>query len=203
MTGRKRETMKTIIIIGIIFCVYKIISKLSAESKERKQEEERQRIHEEQAAIRAEQARQREEIKAQIERNKLEVKERIEAEKRRIEWQKRQDEINRKAEAERIRLAKEQERQAAILERHEAEIRKAQFTASQALADIDFQKDRLADLESQLDYLLLLQAGTIPGSKEHDKYQKRIVTLHNQIHTAESKLNKAKFYHSEAQRKLA
>lgn len=188
--------MKTLLIIAALFCVYKLISKLSAESKERKQEEERQRIRDEQAAIRAEQERQKAQIRAEIERAKLETHERIEAEKRRIEWQKRQDAIN-------ARLEKEQERQAKELERHEAEIRKAQFTASQALADIDFQKDRLADLESQLDYLLLLQAGTVPGSKEHDKYQKRIVTLHNQIHTAESKLNKAKFYHSEAQRKLA
>ena len=188
--------MKIILFCGIIYCIVKIIGKLNEREKQN-------RIVREQDALREEQTRQREQLRAEIERAKLETKERIEAEKRRLEWQKRQDEINRKAEAERIRLAKEQERQAAVLERHEEAIRKAQFTADQALADIDFQKDRLADLESQLDYLLLLQSGTVPGSKEHDKYQKRIVTLHNQIHTAESKLNRAKFLHSEATRKLA
>lgn len=203
MTGRKRETMKTIIIIGIIFCVYKIISKLSAESKERKQEEERQRIQEEQAALRAEQARQREEIKVQIERNKLEVKERIEAEKRRIEWQKRQDEINRKAEAERIRLAKEQERQAAILERHEAEIRKAEFTYRQMKREWEFLLDRLNQQEAQRDFLLKTQEASTPGSKEFESAQRKLIVLENQIHTTKSKYNKAVFAAKEAQRKLA
>ena len=194
--------MKTIIIIGIIFCVYKIISKLSAESKERKQEEERQRIRDEQASIRAEQARQREEIKAQIERNKLEVKERIEAEKRRIEWQKRQDEINRKAEEDRIRIGKEQARQAEQLERHEAELRKAWFEIEQNKADIDFLQERTSELYAQIDYYTLLQAGTIPGSKEHSKYQSKIVTLHNQVHTAENKLRRAEWCKAEAERKM-
>lgn len=195
--------MNTLLIIGIIFCVYKLISKLSAESKERQQEADRQRIREEQASIRAEQARQREEIKAQIERNKLEVKERIEAEKRRIEWQKRQDEINRKAESERIRLAKEQERQAAILEKHEEMLRKHEFQLRQAKRDIDFLKDRLAQQESMKDYLLLQQNGTVPGSKEHDAIQKKIIVLDNQIHQTISKYNKAVFTAKEVKRKMA
>ena len=187
--------MKTIIIIGIIFCVYKIISKLSAESKERQHEAERQRIRDEQAAIRAEQERQKAQIRAEIERAKLETHERIEAEKRRIEWQKRQDAIN-------ARLEKEQERQAKEIERHEAELRKARFEIEQNKADVDFLQERTSELYAQIDYYTLLQAGTIPGSKEHSKYQSKIVTLHNQIHTAENKLRRAEWCKAEAERKV-
>lgn len=188
--------MKTLLIIGILFCVYKIISKLSAESKER------QCIRDEQASIRAEQERQKAQIRAEIERAKLETHEHIEAEKRRIEWQKRQDAINRKAEQDRIRIEKEQARQAEQLERHEAELRKARFEIEQNSADIAFLQERTSELYAQIDYYTLLQAGTIPGSKEHSKYQSKIVTLHNQVHTAENKLRRAEWCKTEAERKM-
>lgn len=220
MTGRKREAMKTIIIIGIIFCVYKIISKLSAESKERQQEAERQRIQEEQAALRAEQARQREEIKAQIERNKLEVKERIEAEKRRIEWQKRQDAIN-------TRLEKEQERQAKELERHDEMINKMQFKLDQALEDIPMLKRQLSVLYAQMnimqddldsanravewDEFLIREGGnSVVSIKELEAHRKakaqaenKILTQEKKIRTVEKQLAKAEFDRDAAKRKLA
>ncbi len=191
--------MKTILIIGIIFCVYKILSALSERSKA---ERERQRIRDEQASIRAEQERQKAQIRAEIERAKLETHERIEAEKSRLAWQKRQDEINRKAEQDRIRIEKEQQRQAEQLERHEAELRKARFEIEQNRADIDFLQERTSELYAQIDYYTLLQAGTVPGSKEHSKYQSKIVTLHNQIHTAENKLRRAEWCKAEAERKM-
>lgn len=188
--------MTTIIITaGIIYCLVKILSALSARWKEQERKAEVQRI-------RDEQTRQREQIKTEIERAKLETKERIEAEKRRLEWQKRQDEINRKAEQDRIRIEKEQARQAEQLERHEAELRKARFEIEQNKADIDFLQERTSELNAQIDYYTLLQAGTVPGSKEHSKYQSKIVTLHNQVHTAENKLRRAEWCKAEAERKM-
>lgn len=194
--------MKTILIIAALYCAYKILTAVSEHNKEAARKSEAERIRKEQAAIRAEQARQREQIKMQIEWAKLETKERIETEKRRIEWQKRQDAINRQAEQDRIRLAKEQERQAAILVRHEAEIRKAQHDIKLFSADIDAMEQRTADLYARLDYFLLMQAGTIPGSAEHDKYQSKIIVLRNQIHTAENKLRRTEWCKSEAERKM-
>lgn len=187
--------MKTILVIGILFCVYKILSALSAKRKEQERKAEVQRI-------RDEQTRQREQIKTQIERNKLEVKERIEAEKRRLEWQKRQDEINRKAEQDRIRIEKEQAQQAERMDKLEAEQRKARFEIEQNSADIAFLQERTSELYAQIDYYTLLQAGTVPGSKEHSKYQSKIVTLHNQVHTAENKLRRAEWCKAEAERKM-
>ena len=187
--------MKTILIIAAIFCVYKILSGLSARQKEAARKSEAERIRQEQEAIRAEQARQREQIKAQIERAKLETKERIEAEKRRIEWQKHQDSIN-------LKMAKEQQRQAEVLEKHEEMLRKHEFQIRQAKRDIEFLKDRLAQQESMKDYLLLQQNSLIPGSKEHDAIQKKIITLDNQIHTTKSKYHRAVFQMSEARRKV-
>ena len=195
--------MTTIIITaGIIYCLVKILSGLSARRKEAARKSEAERIRKEQAEIRAEQARQRDQIKAEIERAKLETKERIEAEKRRLEWQKRQDEINRRAERDRIRIEKEQQRQAERMEKLEAEQRKARYEIEQNRADIEAMKERTADLYARLDYFLLMQAGTIPGSAEHDKYQGKIIALRNQIHTAENKLRRAEWRKAEAERKM-
>lgn len=187
--------MKIVLIIAALYCLYKILSALSARRKKTERKAEVQRI-------RDEQTRQREQIKAEIERAKLETKERIEAEKRRLEWQKRQDEINRKAEQDRIRIEKEQQRQAERMDKLEAEQRKARFEIEQNSADIAFLQERTSELYAQIDYYTLLQAGTVPGSKEHSKYQSKIVTLHNQIHTAENKLRRAEWCKAEAERKM-
>ena len=181
--------MTTIIVILAIWGVYRLLKCTAERRQAERAERERQRIREEQAA-------QREEMRLMRERAKQETRKQIEAEKARIAWQKRQDAINRQAQAERERLRKEQERQA-------AEMEKMRHVLAQATADIDFLQDRTADLYAQLDYQLLLQAGTVPGSKQFEKYQSKIVTLKNQIHTAENKLSKAQWNRDTAQRKLA
>jgi len=181
--------MTTIIVILAIWGVYRLLKGTAERRQAERAEQERQRIREEQAA-------QREEMRLMRERAKQETRRQIEAEKARIAWQKRQDQINREAAQERERLRKEQERQA-------AEMEKMRHVLAQATADIDFLQDRTADLYAQLDYQLLLQAGTVPGSKQFEKYQSKIVTLKNQIHTAENKLSKAQWNRDTAQRKLA
>ena len=103
-------------------------------------------------------------------------------------WNAKQEAVNRK--------------QAEINRKTEERLRKAEFTLSQAIGDIEFQKDRLAQLDAQRDYLMLLQSGTVPGGKEHTKYQTKIMTIDNQIHATENKLGKAEFNKAEAERKL-
>ena len=181
--------MNILIFAALIWAVCKLISAASRKAQADRAERERERIREEQAA-------QREEMRLMRERAKAETRRQIEAEKARIAWQKRQDAINRQAQAERERLRKEQVRLAEEQER-------MKHVLSQATADIDFLQDRTADLYAQLDYQLLLQAGTVPGSKQFEKYQSKIVTLKNQIHTAENKLSKAQWNRDTAQRKLA
>ena len=188
--------MTTVIIILAIWGIYRLLKGTAERRQAERAEREQQRIREEQAA-------QREEMRLMRERAKAETRRQIEAEKARIAWQKRQDAINRQAQAERERLRKEQERQAKEQERQAAEMEKMRHVLAQATADIDFLQDRTADLYAQLDYQLLLQAGTVPGSKSFEKYQSKIVTLKNQIHTAENKLSKAQWNRDTAQRKLA
>lgn len=100
------------------------------------------------------------------------------------------------------KILREQERQNKELEKHEKRINDLEFKAEQAESDIEFQTDRLADLEAALDYALMQRDSAIPGTKTFEKYQARIVTLKNQIHTAESKLNRANHIKSEAEREI-
>ena len=100
------------------------------------------------------------------------------------------------------RLAKEQERQAAQLAKHEEEIRKMKFRAEQADADIEHLNSTLDEMYAMLDYLKLEQSGTTPGGKEWVKYQNKIISFENRAHSAETKLAKAKHTKAEAERKL-
>ena len=186
--------MKTILIIAAIFCVYKILAGLSARQKEAARKSEAERIRKEQESIRAEQARQREQIRASIERAKIETHERIEAEKRRIEWQKRQDAINRQAEADRIRLEKEQARQA-------EQLSELSFRIAQAEADIEAWRERVSSLYAIMDLVAAQQAQATPGSADDERAQRKIIALQDQIHTTERKIAKAEYDKETAQRK--
>lgn len=117
------------------------------------------------------------ESKAETERIIALEKARIEQEK----WNAKQEEINRKT---------------------DERLHKVEFTLAQAVSDIEFLRDRLAQLDAQRDYYMLQQSGTVPGGKEHTKWQNKIMVIDNQIHTTENKLSKAEFNKAEAERKL-
>ena len=177
--------MNVLIFAALIWAICKLISAASRKAKADRAERERERIRQEQTHIREEQARarawQREAARRQVEHDKA---------------------IARAA-REREALRKEQARQAAEIAKHEAELDRLRHVLAQATADIDFLQERSAELYAQLDNVLLLQAGTVPGSSQHTKYQNKIVTLHNQIHAAETKLSRAQYQREQAQRKLA
>ena len=188
--------MTTLIIILVIWGLSRIIRAASARSAADRAERERQRIRDEQAA-------QRREIAEMRERAKQETRRQIEAEKARIAWQKEQERKNREAKADRERLAKEQERQRKELERQAAEQEKMKQQLETARFDIDFLLDRLAKIDTQTDYFLALQAACVPGSEEYAKYERKIMTLQNQAHAAETKLHKAEYSKAVAERTLA
>ena len=184
--------MNIIIFFALIWAVCKLISAASRGAKERAAERERERIRQEQTRIREEQARARQWQREQEQRAR-------EAARRQVEH----DKAIARAARELEQLRKEQERQAKEQERQAAEMQRMKHVLAQATADIDFLQERSAELYAQLDNVLLLQAGTVPGSSAHTKYQSKIVTLKNQIHTAENKLSKAQWNRDTAQRKLA
>lgn len=105
-------------------------------------------------------------------------------------------------EREQMKLAKEQQRQAEQIAKHDKRIADLEFRMGQAESDIQFQNERIAQLDAQRDYLLLQQSGTVPGGKEHTKYQTKIISIENQIHAAENKLSKARHTKAMAQREM-
>lgn len=88
--------------------------------------------------------------------------------------------------------AAEQARQAAQLARHEKRMVALENSIERAEYTISTQTERVAELDAQLDRLLLLQAGTVPGGNEHSKYQEKITAKKNQIRSAEERIMKAR-----------
>ena len=170
-------------ILLIIFCIW-MLSALARAGKEAARQKEIDRQRREQAARSAELARMTAEWKQRQAEAKLETARLIALER------------------EQMRQAKEQERQAAQLEKHEKRLADLEFRMAQAESDIEFLNDRIAQLDAQRDYLLLQQSGTVPGGKEHTKYQTKIVSIESQIHTAENRLNKAQHTKAMAQREM-
>lgn len=183
--------MSLLIIIGVIYGICKLISVASARAKERARQAEIERVRRAQERQRAEQARMREEWKAAQAAERERVRQMAALEKEQARQAKEQE-----------RLAKEQEKQAAQLAKHEKQLADLEYRVSQAESDIEFLNDRIAQLDAQRDYLLLQQSGTVPGGKEHTKYQTKIISIENQIHTAENKLSKARHTKAMAQREM-
>ena len=180
--------MTIILIIAIIWGASAIVRA----SKEAKRQRELEKQRRESAARSADLARMTAEWKqrqaeAKIETARLIALEREamrqrEVERKQAEWNARQEEINRK---------------------HDEQIAKLKFRLSTAESDIAHWNEQIAALYAILDMEQLELAGTVNGSKEQMKHQKKIITLNNQIHAAENRLNKAKFEKSFCEDKLA
>ena len=100
-------------------------------------------------------------------------------------------------------VEKEQEKHAAMLKKHEEEIAKLKFRMAQAESDIEHFTEQLGNLYALLDIEEMARSSAVPGSAEDAKHQRKIITLTNQIHTAETRLEKAKFNKEQAERKIA
>ena len=73
----------------------------------------------------------------------------------------------------------------------------------QAESDIAHWKAQLGALYALLDLAQAEQAAAVPGSKADARAQKQIITLGNQIHSAEAKLSKAQHIKKTAERELS
>ena len=177
----------TVTIILVILSFY-LLAKAS-EANQRKR-----------AAKRAEAERQRRQAEArQI------IEEQRRAERERKEMARRQVEMDRemlRIVTEQKRQAREQKRQAEIIRKHEQRISDLEYRMRQAESDIAHWKETVGNLYALRDVAQNELDQAIIGGKNQTKYQKQIITLDNQIHSAESRLAKAQYAKAKAEREL-
>ena len=172
--------MSVIIIVGIIWGICKLISAASVAAKERAAERERERIRAEQTRIREEQARARAWQREQEQRAR-------EAARRQAE----QERAIAKAAKEREALRKEQERQAAQLAKHEEMIRKLEIRMASAESELAFNREQRERLFKLLDIEERERDAAIEGSRTWQAHHKKVISLENQIHTVQKRIDKA------------
>lgn len=110
----------------------------------------------------------------------------------------KQRQFDRKLEQQRKRqerIVKEQTKQAEL-------ISKLQFQLEQAMSEIEAGSNRLSQLFALLDIAQANQAAAMPGSREDVRFTKQILTLENQIHTAEKRIAKAQFTKAEVEQRM-
>ena len=125
-----------------------------------------QKQKEEIARIKAEQARARQAQREQLRKD-------IERDREMLRMQREQE-----------KLEKEREKQAALLAKHEQRMATAE-------SELAFNREQRERLFSLLDIEELERDASIPGGKEWQKHQKKIITLENQIHTIQKRIDKA------------
>ena len=168
--------MSLIIIIAIIWG----LSALARASKEAKAERGRERLRREQAARSAELARMTAEWKQRQAEAKIETARLIALEREQMRQAKEQE-----------KLAKEQEKQAEILRKHEERLMKLEQRMATAESEIAFNREQRERLFSLLDIEEMERDASIPGGKEWQKHQKKVISLENQIHTVQKRIDKA------------
>lgn len=90
------------------------------------------------------------------------------------------------------RVEVEQERIVERLDDHDRRISDLEFKVEQANADIEHWNSVVNQLYGLLDIAQDAQREAIRGGKQDVKYSKQVISLTNQIHSAEVRLNKAK-----------
>ena len=168
--------MTLILIIAIIWGA----SALARATKEAARQKEIDRQRREQAARSAELARMTAEWKqrqaeAKIETQRLIALEREamrqrEVERKQAEWNRKQEEINRK---------------------HEARLIKLEQRMTIAESEIAFNREQRERLFSLLNIEERERDAAIEGSATWQKHQKKVISLENQIHTVQKRIDKA------------
>ncbi len=146
--------MKTLLIIGVLFTIYKLITSVKAHRAEQAREEAEYQRQTDAATLRQEWREMQEKARLDILKREAEYKEqerlRKQAEREREELRKEQE---RQAK-EQTRLAKEQERQAAQLAKHEDLIMKLNYRLEKAEDEIYHFTSVLEGLENDKDAIL-------------------------------------------------
>ncbi len=89
------------------------------------------------------------------------------------------------------KLEKEQQRQADILRKHDERLMKLEQRMATAESELAFNREQRERLFSLLDIEELERDASIPGGKEWQKHQKKVISLENQIHTVQKRIDKA------------
>lgn len=155
-------------------------SALVRASKEAKRQREAERQRREAAARSAELARMTAEWKQRQAEAKIEAARLIALEREQMRQAREQE-----------KLAKEQQRQAEVLRKHEERLMKLEQRMTIAESEIAFNREQRERLFSLLDIEEMERDASIPGGKEWQKHQKKVISLENQIHTVQKRIDKA------------
>ena len=118
---------------------------------------------------------------------------------------RQREEIKRVAalEKEQERIAKEQERQAAQLAKHEEMIRKLEMRMATAESELAFNREQRDRLFLLLDIEERERDAAIEGSATWQKHHKKVISLENQIHTVQKRIDKAHMDKAYCESKMA
>ena len=158
--------MSLIIIAAVIWGICKLISAASAAAKERAKQAEAERI--------------RRELREAQQRAKEEAARMVALEREQARQAKEQE-----------RQRKEQERQAAQLAKHEEMIRKLEMRMASAESELAFNREQRERLFKLLDIEERERDAAIEGSRTWQAHHKKVISLENQIHTVQKRIDKA------------
>lgn len=195
--------MTTLLIIAALFCVYKILSGLSAKRKEQERERQDAQRQADAQRLREEWRRTQAEAKLAIQRQEAQWKQ---AQREREELRKEQERQAREQERqakEQVRLAREQERQASVLERHEEMLMKLDHRLASAESEIAFNREQIERIFKLQEFEISARDACSYGSADWQKHERKVISLENQIHTIQKRIDKAKADKRYCESKLA
>lgn len=135
----------------------------------------------------AEAARIRAEVKWQKEQSQALLRKQREMEREQAKQRAEQERQMKEQE----RLAKEQEKQAAQLAKHEEMLMKLDHRIATAEREIAFNREQRERLWKLLEIEELERDSSIEGSTVWQKHHKKVISLENQIHTVQKRIDKA------------
>lgn len=168
--------MIIVLIIGVYIMWYTFAP--SKKERERKAKEEAKRAEAERKALLRKQQ--------ELEREQLRQK---------------QEQTRQRKEQE--RLAKEQEKQAAQLAKHEEMLMKLDQRLATAESEIAFNREQRERLWKLLEIEELERDSSIEGSNVWQKHQRKVISLENQIHTVQKRIDKAQMDKAFCEKKMS
>lgn len=184
--------MKTILIIAILFTVYKLFTSVKAHRAEQAREE-------------AEYRRQAEAQRMRNEWRNVQAEAKVAIMKQEAMWkeQERQRKEQERQAKEQVRLAREQERQAAQIERHEEMLMKLDHRLASAESEIAFNREQIERIFKLQEFEISARDACSYGSADWQKHEKKVISFENQIHTIQKRIDKAKADKRYCESKLA
>lgn len=167
------------------------LSALARATKEAARQKEINRQRREQAARSAELARMTTEWKQRQAEAKIETARLIALEREQMRQAKEQE-----------KLTKEQEKQAAQLAKHEKRLADLEERMAVAEGEIEFQAQQIERLREHIEHAETERDACVYGSSRYYQWDKKCLALEKQIHTAESKMAKAQYIKTSAQKEM-